>query len=105
MGYDRISIGNCTHTKCIYMTGVFDEMATDCREVSGCVLNYMVKSILSVSQELLNHCFSDVERFMAQLQQAADAQRTLQQNMQRKKNDKKKKQGCKRGVRQRDWDI
>ncbi|KAF4093006.1 hypothetical protein AMELA_G00027170 [Ameiurus melas] len=43
--------------------------------------------------ELLNHCFSDVERFMAKLQQAADAQHTLQQNMQRKKNSKKKKQG------------
>ncbi|KAB5553762.1 hypothetical protein PHYPO_G00042380 [Pangasianodon hypophthalmus] len=43
--------------------------------------------------ELLNHCISDVERFMAHLQQAADAQRTLQQNMKRKKNSKKKKQG------------
>ncbi|XP_060757942.1 epidermal growth factor receptor kinase substrate 8-like protein 1a isoform X2 [Neoarius graeffei] len=43
--------------------------------------------------ELLNHCFSDVERFMALLQQAADAQRTLQQNMKRKMASKKKKQG------------
>ncbi|XP_060749171.1 epidermal growth factor receptor kinase substrate 8-like protein 1a isoform X1 [Tachysurus vachellii] len=42
--------------------------------------------------ELLNHCISDVERFMAHLQQAADAQRTLQ-DMKKKKNSKKKKQG------------
>lgn len=41
---------------------------------------------------------------MAHLQQAADAQRTLQQGMKMKKSSKKKKQGCKRGVRQRDWD-
>ncbi|GAA6103230.1 epidermal growth factor receptor kinase substrate 8-like protein 1a isoform X1 [Tachysurus ichikawai] len=43
--------------------------------------------------ELLNHCISDVERFMAHLQQAADAQRTLQRDMKKKKNSKKKKQG------------
>ncbi|KAM9457933.1 epidermal growth factor receptor kinase substrate 8-like protein 1a [Clarias gariepinus] len=43
--------------------------------------------------EVLNHCFSDVERFMARLQQAADAQRILEQNMKRKKSSKKKKQG------------
>ncbi|KAF5903263.1 epidermal growth factor receptor kinase substrate 8-like protein 1, partial [Clarias magur] len=43
--------------------------------------------------EVLNHCFSDVEHFMANLQQAADAQRLLEQNMKRKKSSKKKKQG------------
>ncbi|KAG7334804.1 hypothetical protein KOW79_001400 [Hemibagrus wyckioides] len=43
--------------------------------------------------ELLNHCISDVERFMAHLQQAADAQLILQQEMKKKKSSKKKKQG------------
>ncbi|KAI5097234.1 eps8-like1 isoform X2, partial [Silurus meridionalis] len=41
--------------------------------------------------ELVNHCISDVESFMAQLKLAADAQHTLEQNMKKNKNSKKKK--------------
>ncbi|XP_047428765.1 epidermal growth factor receptor kinase substrate 8-like protein 1a [Mugil cephalus] len=39
--------------------------------------------------EILNHCFDDVERFMARLQQAAEAQSVL--NQRRKKSSRKSK--------------
>ncbi|TTL57242.1 Epidermal growth factor receptor kinase substrate 8-like protein 1 [Bagarius yarrelli] len=60
-------------------------------------IHTQVKSIPCVSQELLNHCFSDVEHLMAHLQKAADAQRAVQQGMKGNKSSKKK-QGCKRGA-------
>lgn len=43
--------------------------------------------------ELVNHCFADMERFMARLQQTAEAQSILEQNKKksRKKSSKKKK--------------
>lgn len=47
------------------------------------------------SQEILNHCFDDIERFMARLQQAAEARSILNQRTKRsaKKSTKNDKQG------------
>lgn len=50
---------------------------------------------LSVGQELVNHCFADMERFMARLQQTAEARSLLHQQSKkksRKKSSKKKKE-------------
>lgn len=44
---------------------------------------------LCVHQEILNHCFDDVERFMGRLQQTAEAQTVL--NQRKKKGSKKSK--------------
>ncbi|XP_035510876.1 epidermal growth factor receptor kinase substrate 8-like protein 1a [Morone saxatilis] len=40
--------------------------------------------------EILNHCFDDVERFMARLQQTAEAQSVLNQRRKKKRSKKKK---------------
>lgn len=40
-------------------------------------------------QEILNHCFDDVEQFMTRLQQTAEAQSIL--NQRKKKRSKKSK--------------
>ena len=41
-------------------------------------------------QEILNHCFDDVERFMGRLQQAAEAQSILNQTKRKSRKSKKK---------------
>ncbi|XP_026180185.1 epidermal growth factor receptor kinase substrate 8-like protein 1a isoform X2 [Mastacembelus armatus] len=41
-------------------------------------------------QEILNHCFDDVERFMLRLQQTAEAQSVLNQRKKRSRKSKKK---------------
>ncbi|TKS91810.1 Epidermal growth factor receptor kinase substrate 8-like protein 1 [Collichthys lucidus] len=41
--------------------------------------------------EILNHCFDDVERFMARLQQTAEAQSVLNQRKKKKRSTKSKK--------------
>ncbi|XP_020508899.2 epidermal growth factor receptor kinase substrate 8-like protein 1a isoform X1 [Labrus bergylta] len=43
--------------------------------------------------EILNHCFDDVERFMARLQQAAEAQTVLNQRRKKGSRKSKKKNG------------
>lgn len=50
---------------------------------------------LSVGQELVNHCFADMERFMARLQMTAEARSILHQpnrKKSRKKSTKAKKE-------------
>ncbi|TNM97271.1 hypothetical protein fugu_015427 [Takifugu bimaculatus] len=42
--------------------------------------------------EIMNHCFDDVERFMARLQQAAEAQRVLSQRMKKRSKKSNKKE-------------
>lgn len=46
-------------------------------------------------QEILNHCFDDIERFMLRLQQTAEAQTILNQKTKRnaKKSTKNEKKG------------
>lgn len=48
-------------------------------------------------QEILNHCFDDVERFMGRLQQAAEAQSVINQS--KKKRSRKSKKGDQEGER------
>lgn len=43
-------------------------------------------------QEILNNCFDDVERFMARLQQTAEAQSILKQRKKKKSRKSKKKE-------------
>lgn len=43
-------------------------------------------------QEILNHCFDDVERFMARLQQAAEAKRVLSQRTKKRSKKSSKKE-------------
>ncbi|CAJ1076864.1 epidermal growth factor receptor kinase substrate 8-like protein 1 [Xyrichtys novacula] len=43
--------------------------------------------------EILNHCFDDVERFMARLQQTAEAQSVLNQRKKKRSRKSKKKEG------------
>lgn len=40
----------------------------------------------------MNHCFDDVERFMARLQQAAEAQRVLSQRTKKRSKKSNKKE-------------
>lgn len=55
----------------------------------------MYQCLRHTSQEILNHCFDDVERFMARLQQAAEAQHVLNQRTKKrsKKSNKKEEPG------------
>lgn len=46
--------------------------------------------VSNLHQEILNHCFADVERFMARLQQTAEAQSILNQKKKRSRKSKKK---------------
>lgn len=43
-------------------------------------------------QEIMNHCFDDVERFMARLQQAAEAKRVLSQRSKKRSKKSSKKE-------------
>lgn len=54
--------------------------------------------------EILNHCFDDVERFMARLQQAAEAQSVLNQRT-KKRNRKSKKKEVQDGERCSSWPV
>lgn len=49
----------------------------------------------NILQEILNHCFEDMEKFMTRLQQAAEAQIVLNQRKKRsgRKDKKSKNQG------------
>lgn len=54
---------------------------------------------MCLHQEILNHCFDDVERFMSRLQQTAEAQSVLNQRRKKssrksKKKDKQEGQDC-----------
>lgn len=43
-------------------------------------------------QEMMNHCFDDVERFMARLQQAVEAQHLLSQKPKKRSKKSSKKE-------------
>lgn len=45
---------------------------------------------LSLAQDLLNHCFDDMEVFMGKLQQSAEAQMILNQRSKKNKRSQKK---------------
>lgn len=64
-----------------------------CRPVDVNAFNPVCGSLVRscVHQEILNHCFDDVERFMGRLQQTAEAQTILSQK--KKKGSKKSKKG------------
>lgn len=66
------------------------------RDVVRTRRNYLVMNGCSIKthvmcphQEILNHCFDDMERFMLRLQQTAEAQSVL--NQRRKKSNRKSK--------------
>lgn len=46
---------------------------------------------MCLQQEILNHCFDDVERFMGRLQQTAEAQTVLNQRRKTRSRKSKKK--------------
>lgn len=48
--------------------------------------------LLHPPQEIMNHCFDDVERFMARLQQAAEAQHVLSQRTKKRSKKSNKKE-------------
>ncbi|KAK1794720.1 hypothetical protein P4O66_009888 [Electrophorus voltai] len=54
------------------------------REVASCLLS------ASLRQDLLNHCFEDIEVFMGKLQKTAEAQSVLEQRNKRRKSHRKK---------------
>lgn len=45
-----------------------------------------------IPQEIMNHCFDDVEQFMARLQQAAEAQHYLSQKAKKRSKKRNKKE-------------
>lgn len=47
---------------------------------------------ICLHQEILNHCFDDVERFMTRLQQTAEAQSVLSQRKKKRSRKSKKKE-------------
>lgn len=58
------------------------------------LLTKMAVTCARAPQDILNHCFDDVERFMARLQQAAEAQSVLnQRRKKRSRKTKKEKEG------------
>uniref|UniRef100_A0A8C6WV78 Eps8 like 1a n=1 Tax=Neogobius melanostomus TaxID=47308 RepID=A0A8C6WV78_9GOBI len=46
-------------------------------------------TVVNCTQEILNHCFDDVERFMLRLQQTAEAQSVLNQRKKKRRSKKK----------------
>lgn len=54
-----------------------------------------IETRIFIPQEIMNHCFDDVEQFMARLQQAAEAQHLLSQKTKKrsKKGNKKEEAG------------
>jgi len=66
--------------------------------VRACVRAYVCTCVcvhLAGVQEMLNHCFDDVERFMGRLQQTAEAQGILNQRRKQKKSSKKSRKSKK----------
>lgn len=59
---------------------------------SWVLIMYEIETRIFTPQEIMNHCFDDVERFMARLQQAAEAQHLLSQKT-KKRSKKSNKKG------------
>lgn len=64
--------------------------------IPACNFLYPMAEMFSIClhQDILNHCFDDVERFMAQLQQTAEAQRNLNERSKKRSKKGKKKEMC-----------
>lgn len=54
-----------------------------------CIFQAAWRSLSSFPQGILNHCFDDIEKFMAKLQQTAEAVTVLNQKKKKKKKSKK----------------
>lgn len=67
-------------------------LITDASKGNGAKSNHT--SLLNAEREveILNHCFSDVERFMMRLQQTAEAQSVLNQRKKKRSSKSKKKE-------------
>uniref|UniRef100_A0A3B3SC42 Uncharacterized protein n=1 Tax=Paramormyrops kingsleyae TaxID=1676925 RepID=A0A3B3SC42_9TELE len=86
---------NCSKIVCVCVcVCVFISVSVSLSAIWCPVHWYMMSSLLvTLSQEILNHCFNDIEIFMGKLQKSAEAHSILSQRSKKKKKSSKNAEG------------